>query len=436
MSAATIGYLPAAAERDIPAESVSRQDARALTGAGTAGLIYALAILYPLHRTFGVNISLGDPIVGLLAARVLFGFVTSRIPMPAFLTYLCALGFAVAASLLVNSIIPQAYFVTSAGLIEVVKLLAVVMWLFAIFWLLREDTQRRFLKFATTSVVVASLWSVSTFLDNVLAGAHRLSGPFENANIYGNYLVLNVVLAFGVSHLLQADPLGKVAGGAAFLRRYRSPLLIVAQLILLLGIFSSGSRGTLLAYATVITLCARLWFPRRIVLGRLLVGLFGLMLIGSTISWYFAQNPFLLTRIERTGQNERSVDDRLALWAAARDAFYSHPVIGVGYGQFRYYASMRHGTVEKMSHQTYLAFAAELGLVGLLLFVALMAAVLVSALRWRLTVGNGLSTVCFAFVVACCIQAFFNNVDQFRSLWITIGLVAAIGAARTREVEA
>jgi len=51
-----------------------------------------------------------------------------------------------------------------------------------------------------------------------------------------------------------------------------------------------------------------------------------------------------------------------------------------------------------------------------------------------LTVGDGLSTICFAFVFACCIQGLFNNVDQFRSLWIAIGLVAAIGAARRREV--
>jgi O-antigen ligase len=164
------------------------------------------------------------------------------------------------------------------------------------------------------------------------------------------------------------------------------------------------------------------------------IGLLGLMLIGSTISWYFAQHPFLLTRIERTGENERSVDDRLALWTAARDAFYEHPVLGIGYGQFRYYASARAGTVEKVTHETYLSFAAELGLIGLIIFVWMMSAVLVAALRWRLTVGDGLSTICFAFVFACCIQALFNNVDQFRSLWIAIGLVAAIGAARRREL--
>lgn len=410
--------------------------ATVLTGRGTTAMLYALAILYPIHRTFGVNISFGDPIVALIAARLLFEFITGRVRMPAFVPYLGLLVVTVGASLLVNTIVPNAYFVAADGVAEAVKLVAVISWLFATFWLLSVDTQRRYLKFATTSVAVASLWSLYTIFENVFHGAHRVSGPFENANIYGNYLVFNVALAFGVSHLLQADPSGRVAGGAAWLRRYRSPLLILAQLALLLGIFSSGSRGTLLAYATVVLTCARFWIPRRVVFSRLIIGTLGLALTGATIGWYFEQHPFLVTRIERTGENERSVDDRLALWAAARDAFYTHPIIGIGYGQFRYYASSTHGTVEKVTHETYLSYAAELGLVGLILFVAMLVAVLFSARRWRLTVGDGLSTIAFAFILAACVQAFFNNVDQFRSLWIMIGLVAAIGAARRREVGA
>ena len=406
----------------------------ALTSRAMTALLCALAILYPIHRTVGVNVSFGDPIVALIALRLMFGFLTDRVPIPAFATYLGLLGVTVVASLLVNAIIPNAYFVAADGVTEAIKLLAVVMWLFATFSLLRVDTQRRFLTFATTSVLVASLWSVYTTYANIFQNAHRMTGPFENANIYGNYLVLNVTLAFGVSHLLQADPAGRVAGGGAWLRRYRSPLLILAQLALLLGIFSTGSRGTLLAYATAIIVCSRFWFPRRIVFSRLLVGALGLVLTAATIDWYFSQHPFLVTRVERTGENERSVDDRLALWAAARDAFYTHPIIGIGYGQFRYYASMTHGTVEKVTHETYLSFAAELGLIGLVLFISMIAAVLVSALRWRLTIGDGLSTMAFAFVLAACVQAFFNNVDQFRSLWIAIGLVAAIGAARRQEI--
>jgi len=405
-----------------------------LTSRGMTTLLCALAILYPIHRTIGVNVSFGDPIVALIALRLTFGFLTGRVPVPAFVSYLGLLAVTVVASLLVNAIVPNAYFVAADGVTEAIKLLAVVMWLFATFWLLRVDTQRRFLTFATTSVLVAALWSLYTTYMNIFHSAHRMTGPFENANIYGNYLVLNVTMAFGVSHLLQADPSGRVAGGGAWLRRYRSPLLILAQLALLLGIFSTGSRGTLLAYATAIVVCARFWFPRRIVFSRLLVGALGLALTAATIDWYFSQHPFLVTRVERTGENERSVDDRLALWAAARDAFYTHPIIGIGYGQFRYYASMTHGTVEKVTHETYLSFAAELGLIGLVLFISMIAAVLVSSLRWRLTVGDGLSTMAFAFVLAACVQAFFNNVDQFRSLWIAIGLVAAIGAARRQEI--
>ena len=76
----------------------------AATGRWTTALIYALAILYPIHRTVGVNVSFGDPIVALVAAQVLFAFVTARVPLPAFLPYLGMLGLAVVASLMVNAI--------------------------------------------------------------------------------------------------------------------------------------------------------------------------------------------------------------------------------------------------------------------------------------------------------------------------------------------
>ena len=83
-----------------------------------------------------------------------------------------------------------------------------------------------------------------------------------------------------------------------------------------------------------------------------------------------------------------------------------------------------------MTHETYLSYAAEVGLAGLLIWLWLIGDVIVASLRWRLAVGNGLSTMALAFVLASCVQAFFNNVDQFRSLWIVIGIVAAISAAR------
>jgi len=177
----------------------------------------------------------------------------------------------------------------------------------------------------------------------------------------------------------------------------------------------------------------RLWRPQRISIGRLLAAAFGAVILVGAVLWFFSKNPYLTKRLERTSAGEKNVDERFHLWGAAKDAFYTHPVIGIGFGQFRHYASYTHHLVAKVTHQTYLSFAAELGLPGLLVFLWFIGVVLVATMRWRLTVGSGLSTVAMAFILATGVQGFFNNVDQFRSLWIAVGLVAAIGVARREE---
>jgi O-antigen ligase len=152
------------------------------------------------------------------------------------------------------------------------------------------------------------------------------------------------------------------------------------------------------------------------------------------VRWFFQQHPYLVTRIQRTGAQEKNVEERFELWRAARDGFYEHPLAGVGYGQFRHYANATHHLVAKVTHETYLSYAAEAGLLGLVIWLWLLADVIIASMRWRLVVGDGLSTMALAFVLGSCVQGFFNNVDQFRSLWIVVGLVAAIGAAREREL--
>ena len=309
-------------------------------------------------------------------------------------------------------------------------MLAVGLWLFAVVWLLRGDVLGRFLKFGTTSALIASAWSCLTVLQNIVMRVERPAGPFENPNIYGNYLVLNAALSFGVCALLQDDPSGRFAGGARLLHRLRLPFLFGTQIALLLGVLATGSRGSLLAYATVLVVTFPIWRPRRITISRVVMAAAATLLLVGSLAWFFDRHPYVVTRIQRTGALDKNVQERLSLWSAARDAFYEHPVAGIGYGQFRHYANFTHHIVAKVTHETYLSYAAEAGLFGLLIWLWLIGDVIVASLRWRLAVGNGLSTMALAFVLASCVQAFFNNVDQFRSLWIVIGIVAANSAAR------
>ena len=79
-----------------------------------------------------------------------------------------------------------------------------------------------------------------------------------------------------------------------------------------------------------------------------------------------------------------------------------------------------------MTHETYLSVAAELGVPGLLVFLWLLGAVVRDSRRVRVATGSRIPRVLFGFLVATAVQGLVNNVDQFRSLWIAAGMVAAL----------
>ena len=77
--------------------------------------------------------------------------------------------------------------------------------------------------------------------------------------------------------------------------------------------------------------------------------------------------------------------NRYAYWRVALDAFAAHPLKGVGSGGFRVEWRREREVVDpaRDAHSLYLETAAELGLVGLLLLGAAIAAVVVSAVQAR-----------------------------------------------------
>ncbi|OLC36026.1 MAG: hypothetical protein AUH81_08825 [Candidatus Rokubacteria bacterium 13_1_40CM_4_69_5] len=114
-------------------------------------------------------------------------------------------------------------------------------------------------------------------------------------------------------------------------------------------------------------------------------------------------------------------------------------MFGIGYGQFPSYAGYMRLWRAQVAHQTYLSMGAELGLLGLLVFLWLLWAVMRDSWRVQVAKGGGsrLGRICCGFAVATSVQGLFNNVEQFRSLWITFGIVAALVAyARTARARA
>jgi O-antigen ligase len=252
----------------------------------------------------------------------------------------------------------------------------------------------------------------------------RPSGPFENPNIYGNYLVMIVFFALGARAMLDQQMVHPWSMVTRLIARYRTGALMGVAPVILFGLLSTGSRGAMLglgvgalAYVPWTRLRVR---PRR----ALLVGLAALLVLPAGV-WYFQQHPFVMVRITRTLEGDGpNIDGRFILWRAARDAFLGNPFFGVGYGEFGPYAERTHDLPPMVTHETYLSQACELGIFGLLLFIVLFGSVLLDS--WHLTRrGSGLARACFAYLVATAVQGLTNNVDQFRAVWIVFGILAA-----------
>jgi putative inorganic carbon (HCO3(-)) transporter len=404
-----------------PAESV-----------GITIVICVLAALYPIHTAAiaDVNLSAGDAIVGPILLGLAWRFVRGPVPLPRYMPHVLTLAVVIVTSVVVNALTWTVYYELDTGVIEAIKFVAVAAWMVAIFALLRPQLARRFTVFAVASATVAALWSLRTVIENVFLGVQRPTGPYENANIYGNYLVLNAFLTLGAAKVLAEDGAGHAVGGLAWLRRRRSLLTIVVLPTLVLGMMSTGSRGSMLSFAVGMVACARLWFPKRITIRLVTTAVLGFALLGSGVRWFLKQHPYMVKRIERTGRDEGNVDERLKLWKAARAAFVERPVLGIGYGEFPRYNDYRHNLPGKVAHQMYLSVAAELGAVGFLAFMWLLFTGLWDSVRIRTPIRGAIARCCCGALMAACVHGFFANIEQFRTLWIALGLLAAVLAVR------
>src|SRR2546422_722304 len=410
-------------------------------GGGRTALLLLLALLYPWHLAIwvksytgknppiphgGLNLSLGDGIVAVIGVIMLFQLAAGRVRLPRYALQ-TVVWFAVAVgSVTVNALSPSFFFSLHDSEVGLGKILGAAAWMIAVFWLLGDSFPRRFLQLAGTSVIAATGFAIWSIIENVFLGVERPFGPFQNANIYGNYLMLNAFLAMGVDRLLGEAPQGAAVrpGVRAVLR----PLLrFGAVTILTLGLLATGSRGAMLGFVIGLLPAVPWHALKRISVRGVSAMVVGLLVLGLALGWYFGQEPYVLTRLSQTAEGRGpNVEERFALWQGALQAFSAHPVLGIGYAQFPNYAEHQPDLRATLTHQTYLATAAELGVLGLVALLWLLLAVILDSWRVKGRAFVGVSHACCGFVVAPGTQGLFNNVQQERSLWITFGIVAAL----------
>ncbi len=256
---------------------------------------------------------------------------------------------------------------------------------------------------------------------------------------FGNYLLIPAALLV-----------------AALVARYRQITAALALVPIMAIVWLTVSRGAIIALAGIILigLGAAAWHKRFRPAGLLLGGTavsvalaFGLLYLGTH---YFTTKPTPQTtqaianfsKQTTNVSNGESSEGRAVSRELALKAFMSHPILGVGPGNFGSYASRE--MPERFSGNTGivnnepLEILAETGLLGGISFAAFMITLMWLALRSKLS--DNWSSIwrygLLAALVGIAVQYQTFSTLYITHIWVAIGLLAGLVALSDRRIPA
>ena len=177
-------------------------------------------------------------------------------------------------------------------------------------------------------------------------------------------------------------------------------------------------------------------------------GVRALVLIGLVIAPLLVLVPNTsIQRILNPGKGDQAgVDARQITWMAGLRMIEAHPIGGIGLGQFRSLVESYEGINDKvygmpvrtLAHNTYIEVCAELGIPGLLVYLALIWAGFRALSRAaRLKEQPMLREVAIGFqaaMIAATVCATFVSASWFRFLWLVLLLPACLPTIEGRLV--
>lgn len=202
----------------------------------------------------------------------------------------------------------------------------------------------------------------------------RVYGTFDQPNPYAGYLNMSLVITLSLL-LLGRDWLTRILAG-------------LASCLIGGAFYLTQSRGGQVALVAALFFIILTGMPRiRVWMRIILIGLFALvegMVSGFIPLYLFDQvNHFLgLTGISLDAPNPQdySTAERLAHWIAGINMYLTHPVLGVGIGNYpdaypNYYITIFVNSLGQ-AHNYYINIAAETGTVGLVVYLFFIIAML------------------------------------------------------------
>jgi hypothetical protein len=277
---------------------------------------------------------------------------------------------------------------------------------------------------AVTSVFAAigvyQAWSHTEILakqDVQLANAYssffRVTAVFQDPSVYGRHLVLGIVVVLA----------------ALWLALLRPAIGLPVLFLLTLGLYFSYSQTSFVALFCAV-LVVSLLAGDRLTRG---------VVVGVSAALVLAAGIVVLA--EGDGDSTRQVtSDRSALIQVTWPVYAAHPVVGVGIGSqplmSRLEEDARRQKSKNVSHTTPLTVAAELGTLGLLVYLAFLAALgrsIFEAWRRHRPLGLALAGCLTALVVQ---SFFYGGFFEDPYVWGIAGLTAAALAFLPRRTTA
>ncbi len=223
----------------------------------------------------------------------------------------------------------------------------------------------------------------------------------------------------------------------------RSPDRLLRWLARLCFVLSSvallltQSRGGLMAYVAILLVEAWLLAPSRNA-RRIWVAM---ALVGSVAGFFVAGSLF--ARLSEV--DEFTEVSRLVIWAGAAAIFFSAPLMGIGYGNFKEILSNFANTTEGGmidAHNLYLQVLAETGVVGFFGFFLLVAASLKRAwILWResrywldVVIACGVLGAIAGVLVHGTVDHLFHNSPQVAALFYFVVALLNARSVGLREV--
>jgi putative inorganic carbon (hco3(-)) transporter len=246
-------------------------------------------------------------------------------------------------------------------------------------------------------------------------------GWFHNSGEFGIAMCMFAVVS--MHFYLAARP---------HLTRVRQFIVLGMPVTAVLGVMGSSSRGAVVALGA-----AAAWALLR---GRNRIRKLAMMAIGAALFWAALPDQ-QKERFSRAGEDETSVS-RKTYWAVGIQMAKDHPVTGIGYANWLpYYAAAYPEQVSssygvQLSHNIFIQCAAELGGIGLSIFIAMIVGTLVINYRTRQSMANQVGPpavfvrhIAYALdgaMVCYLVAGFFVTVLYYPFFWINLAMTVAL----------